>query len=278
MWQLRKRRSRASFVYEAIVACATGYSHVQAGKGSEDAHSSYVDGSFAVGVVADGAGSAARGAEGARRLVTAVLERLKDSPTRLALFQQSAAPMALQSTLEEVIEGVRLAIIEDTASEPDGGTDSDRLAMYHSTLVGFVVEGQQGYLFHLGDGLAVALPEDILNFDGEWYRAKHASLPEEGEYAGQAFFFSMSNWRQHLRVTPFDDSCFILAMTDGVSPFVLNSSDELDAMFLGPILRFTIQSENEVSTNQLTELLSNEASQVVDDDKTLLIVQRRAVN
>ena len=87
-----------------------------------------------------------------------------------------------------------------------------------TTLVGAVAEGERGFFFHIGDGVAVAEARDA-------GQPPVVSLPENGEYANETYFATGEHWREHLRVTSLPQPPRLLAlMSDGAASFVMASA------------------------------------------------------
>src|SRR5947199_9508353 len=96
-------------MWRSVHAQATGMSHLRAGLPCQDrlACGELPDGTF-LGVIADGAGSAAMGEVGAELAVNVVFERmclgLQDDQLALTSLLQQAAELARQAVLAEAVQ------------------------------------------------------------------------------------------------------------------------------------------------------------------------------
>lgn len=269
-----------SGTYRIVAASLPGASHIRSGRGSDDALAFYQDGEFLVAVVADGAGSAPKSAIGAKWISAAVTHRMRRLVRGSPLFPAEAPPEedAARSLVEEIVREARMEIIERARSEGGSGelTDNQILKSYHSTVSGVVMQGSRGFLFQIGDGLSAACGGDCWPFDEEWYETPHRLLPENGEYANQTWFYTMADWAEHLRICPFEGAEAILLMTDGVTPFLLGRDGRFDWWFLGPLLRHIRDTSAQPSAEALSTILSRAEAELIDDDKTMLVILRPA--
>jgi hypothetical protein len=164
--------------------------------------------------------------------------------------------------------------VERVRSELSQLSEATTLSDFHATLVGVIAGPKGGYFFHIGDGAACAthiadLSRSIL------------SLPENGEYANETYFFTQPHWDQHLRLTPIDEDCdLIFLMSDGVTPFALAPrSTGPYAPFFEPLSRYLATRSREEGEEALSATLQKDAlRRVTGDDKTLLWALRCAAN
>lgn len=170
-------------------------------------------------------------------------------------------PGTFHSVISDIIAGARteLAVEAETAGL--------LLSCYAATLVGAVATGAGGYLFHIGDGQGAVRPQ----IDTE---AEILSMPENGEYANETYFFSGEEWREHLRITPIGLSIHILAlMTDGAAPFVMTKGNSaLYRPFIDPVEKFLATASEADGCAALASTLEDPRTyRITGDDKTLLL-------
>jgi hypothetical protein len=267
-----------SGIYRIVAASIEGGSHMKSQRGCDDALAFYQKDDVLVGVVADGAGSAKNSAAGAKRIAAAVTHCLRRFPCQNPFAAKGAAIEASDARLfvEEIVRTARTAIVDSARAGCTSAEQSDDhiLRSYHATVSGVVMTGSDGFLFQIGDGLSAVCGSDCWSFDGEWYHPPQCLLPENGEYANQAWFYTMSDWAEHLRICLFKDAEAVLLMTDGVTPFVVDGAGRLDWWFIGPLLRHVRDTSPQAAAEALTTVLSTGKSELIDDDKTMLIVLR----
>ena len=135
---------------------------------------------------------------------------------------------------------------------------------FAATIVGVVYNKGQGVFFHIGDGAALSLYED-LNFT--------ASRPENGCFSCETFFFTQDEWQENLRFTKFYKAKSILLMSDGLTSFAFKSDfREIEHKFVLPINDYLF---NEKSLSKAKKALINtlnmpKAQRLNSDDKTLV--------
>lgn len=240
--------------WKVFAASAQGKSHIDSGLPCQDAHAFEVSDAWIVAVVCDGAGSAAHSQRGADFSSKAIVKRLFDLV--------SAADLDLaRSQLPEIVASVRselsaVAVTENLSAE-----------LFACTLVGLVAGPEQGFLFHIGDGVGIA------EFAGE-PTVRCISTPENGEYANETYFLTDEHWREHLRISEFkgQPACIGL-MSDGAMPFVMNRSlDDFSRPFIDPVTRYLLANDEAIGSEALGNTLSSESTwAITGDDKTLLL-------
>ena len=246
-----------------------GPRHAASGESCQDRHRVHVTTSGAlIAAVSDGAGSAARGGEGAALLCEAVVDRLD---WFLLLHARGDVTRAM---LAGVCRTVRDAVAQARKRAEERAQDyGTSIAAFHATLVGAVmVPGKGGLFFHIGDGAALALADD----GDRWV----LSAPRNGEYADTTYFFTQPDWRRHLRfarIGPDYDTIFV--MSDGVTDLALQNGAEPRPFlpFFEPIGRFLAKSSREEGEQALSATLDSQAVRArTDDDKTLVWAQAAA--
>ena len=248
--------------WKVVGASARGEAHIKSALPCQDHHYFDTWSETLVVIVCDGAGSASHSDQGARMgseyVTKALIEAVRSH--RVDLYRDAAA---LRELLEIKIRELREQLLT-------GNADSSQLDLsaFHATLVGLIFHPEGGFFFHIGDGAALAL-------NAEHTKTVAFSAPENGEYADQTYFYTMDNWKEHLRITPVSNLAHtFLLMSDGTMPFCLNRiHDHVEPKFFQPVDKYLTQDD--VSTDMgsqalLKTLSSDRANSISKDDKTLV--------
>jgi hypothetical protein len=166
--------------------------------------------------------------------------------------------------LHDIVAGA----VEELRERLQDPSDPEVLRAHHSTLVGVLSGPNGGCFFQIGDGAAAA---DIGGSIQPW--AEHiVSRPENGEYTNETYFFTLPDWREHLRLVPFPAVNQLALMSDGVSSFaMLTDCSAPDLRFLGPVSLYLENAEAEAGARALAATLDDtRAHEVSSDDKTLV--------
>jgi hypothetical protein len=214
----------AALAWKIVGVSVPGFSHQAEGIPCQDfsAFTSLENG-WLIGLVSDGAGSAHRSVEGARMLCEGLLRDL--TPVVGHLANDTGTILNHESVRLWILDAV-----ESVRSEISRIANGDSLSAFHATLVGTIAGPTGGIFFHLGDGAALATKS------GDFSKTVF-SHPENGEYANETYFFTQSDWKNHLRLTSFDCQFDLVAlMSDGVAPFACVPSmiDSLEVEVLYP--------------------------------------------
>jgi hypothetical protein len=256
--------------WRIAAAAIAGPRHAQAGQASQDRFDVCVTRSgVLLAMVADGAGSAARGGEGAAMLCARVAERLQvffDWG-----FDRGCSRAMLLGACRSVRDGIVDARNRLVGADEGGAGDGD-LADFHSTLVGVALMPTGGGIaFQIGDGATLAL-----DAGDRWVM----SAPENGEYADTTFFFTQPDWRRHLRfrfIPPTFETVFV--MTDGTTDLALTGAGARRTPFMPffePIGRFLAGATRPEGETALAATLDSDAARArSSDDKTLIWASRR---
>lgn len=234
-------------------ASAIGKGHIDGGLPCQDAFGNASGSERLVAVVCDGAGSASNSDIGAKACADVVCSFLATGAGDLAT---ACEPFVI----EQAVETAR-AQIDRRALEL--ALPARELAC---TLVGAVLFGQGGCLFHIGDGMAVVELADGTSV---------LSLPENGEYANETYFVTNDDWRTHLRITPFSGQIRCLALlSDGAMPFVINREKTgMFGPFIDPVRTHLSAVGESDGSDALQALLADERTwSITSDDKTLLLI------
>lgn len=239
--------------WRVFAASSIGKGHIDSGLPCQDASGSVFDNDSLVAVVCDGAGSASKSDIGARECADSICKFL----TGVGGSLQSCIDQGL---IEQAVEAARAQI---QMRADDLALPSRELAC---TLVGAVVFCDGGYLFHVGDGMAVVeLVDD----------STVLSLPENGEYANETYFVTGDDWRAHLRVISFSGAIrSISLMSDGAMPFAVNRAKTgMFGPFINPVRSYLATVNETEGSEALLATLSDERTwSITSDDKTLLLI------
>ena len=255
--------------WKVIAAKVTGPDHEEAGLPCQDAYGHLLKGTRLIAAVADGAGSARFSETGAQTLVDCVISELAQFDTPIESADWDGCDLWTE-ILEAAVERARTALTDIIA-----GMDCEpaaKLSDYHATMVGFIAEPEGGFFFHIGDGTAAAVPDVA-----DWQSCT-LSMPENGEFANETYFFTQDDWRDHLRITPFGPSAAIVAVSDGAMPFtVAQGFQGLEARFLAPVTAFLDKATPEAGGAALAGTLDRaDARRISGDDKTFLWARLQA--
>lgn len=245
--------------WKVFLASAAGRYHLAANAPCQDAgHYAVVDGVL-IGVVCDGAGSAAEAQAGSQFFARTVAERLAASIKAREFAQAGEADY--REYLAPTIGAARAELGEIAAAR--------RLTLrdFASTLVGCIVSRSGGCFFHVGDGFAIHQ-----NDAGD----SILSQPENGEYADETYFVTNEDWHEHLRITSVPEilpGAVIGLMTDGTAPFAVNREKTgFFRPFLNPVVNYLRNAAEQDGSQALLGLLSSEKTlEITSDDKTLLL-------
>ena len=246
--------------WRVFAAASVGKSHLDAGTPCQDAFASQVVDGVLLAAVCDGAGSQPLSHVGAEAIARDVVAGLG---ARLAAGVALASLSAEQ--FQDEVAGC-VAAARDALSLQAGAAGAT-LSSYAATLVGAVAEGERGFFFHIGDGVAVAEARDA-------GQPPVVSLPENGEYANETYFVSGEFWREHLRLTPFAMLTTTIAlMSDGAMPFVMAKGHAgFHLPFIEPVTRFLLANDEATGSAALAGTLGDERTyRITSDDKALLL-------
>jgi len=240
--------------YKIVSVSLTGPYHKQKGLRCQDFAKTKIQNRRIVAVAADGAGSAKYGAIGAKCVCDIICRTLISK--------------SMKNMRQSVIDAINAARDNLICHRLNKTKSEASLIDFASTIVGAVYDGKDGLFFHIGDGAGIALG---LEKDKKIV----LSEPENGIFSSETFFFTMEDWKDSLRFTPFDKAKSFILMTDGVTCFALKHDKAyLEDGFIAPIDAFL---KAEKSTKRAQKALKNtletpKACRLSGDDKTFVWV------
>jgi hypothetical protein len=244
--------------WHVVAASVIGKAHLQQNKTDEDAFclASRLDGSLIL-AVADGAGSASCGAEGAELATTFTLEFL--SKIELPTTEESWQMLMLET-----------AQYVHNALETYAITQQKEAREFACTLLLAVLTPSHIAALQIGDGAIVGMNNEMLT---RLTKAAH------GEYASETVFITSQNYLEHCSCTviPSETLDGLALLTDGLESVAMNlQTSEPFAPFFNPLFRFAGNEKDTGEKSQvLAEFLASERiNQRTHDDKTLVLVVR----
>jgi serine/threonine protein phosphatase PrpC len=254
--------------WKAILGNAIGTSHLSAKKPYQD----WGDLNFIsledaiVGVVADGAGSAARSEEGAQCAVASMLDYLCDHKRwKMLIDEQSTRhffEQAVKYTLQKIsdLADSKKYLVEDL----------------NCTLLAFIATPDMIVSMQIGDGL-------IIIHHGTSQKYQLIFQPDEGENYGETTFLTSKNAYSSLQTNyqEISQPLFVFLSTDGIqriaAKYEVSESGEIEWR---PFIPFIESLEEHIKSavnlydaeNKLVDFLESEkVNNKTDDDKTVLM-------
>ncbi|MEO6521958.1 MAG: PP2C family serine/threonine-protein phosphatase [Mucilaginibacter sp.] len=251
-------------IWKVIGQSVIGTSHIQSGKGCEDAVLYQLvdladEEQALICLISDGAGSAQFAAEASQLTV-----------------QKGVSILADWIAIEKIIDEAAMTELAELLYDQLKVTAEERdvpLNEFSCTLLGFVILPDQACFLQIGDG-AIVRDDGNGNFMHLWW-------PHNGEYQNTtAFLIDDPNLSQLKMKVVYETVTEVAIFSDGLQMLALNNETESvhQPFFadLFKVLRMTNSPEHiDILNNRLSAYLSGEAiNNRTDDDKTLLIATR----
>ena len=312
-----------------------GKSHIDSNLPNQDYVDAYHIEDTVVLIAADGAGSSRLSAEGARRVVSKVLNNLKDikdkkfiqdphkyevilkkiiidsidelrknltegkkeefdiikkkeinlaelftNPyTKIVNFFSKSKPS--QKTIEVPIQTVEIVEEDQSIKEQNENIDNSsdkivetKLSDYASTFLLVINSPLSTFMAHIGDGYIVGYNRKSDNLDT---KDQFISLPRNGEYENQTYFFTDDNWEKNIRIDSrkqFYNFCLVL--TDGADGFWIGPNRKsLHEPLLDNFIKIRQKNKSENLSSILEKVFTYEKiSSVSSDDATIGMILR----
>ncbi len=242
---MNKRVEKAKIV----AASVAGLLHANNNMVCQDCYQ-YTFGKNLVAVVSDGAGSAKYGKIGAKNVCEVLCDLLKNAD--------------FSKIENEIIKAIRVVRDKLLLHKFNKTKNEKGLNCFAATIVGVVYNKGNGVFFHIGDGAALSLFDD-LNFV--------ASRPENGSFSCETFFFTQEEWKENLRFTKIQNAKNILLMSDGLTSFAFRPDfSEIEQKFVLPINDYLANEKSVVKAKKalINTLNTPRAQKLNSDDKTLV--------
>jgi hypothetical protein len=250
-----------------VAASVIGTSHEKTGGTCQDANDCQIYASPAgekilVGAVADGAGSAACGGEGAAKACPALLRLIKDHLDSGRTVQQVTS------------ETVRswIAKIQNLLDDEAKAVSRERRD-FACTILGLIVGESCAACLQVGDGVIVVA-------DSEEHSYGHVFWPDRGEYVNTTHFVTEDDAIEHLQFESINRRVMEAALlTDGLQTIALNYQQRTahEPFFKGlfaPLRTAEAGCSRELSDSLSAFLASPRVNEKTDDDKTLVLASR----
>lgn len=254
--------------WRAAAASAIGERHVADAKGCEDAHvvrTATIGGErWLIAVSADGAGSAAHAAAGARLAAGAFADAVGAS---LAALADGPLPPAL-------VRGWILAARARLAAEAEAA--GEPLRAFAATLLAAVVGEQRSVFVQIGDGAIVVAGDEA----GSW---SWMFEPHKGEYANETHFLTDEDGADRARIACLATAPPEVAIfSDGLERLLIQEAPQREVVaeffedMLPPVRALPAEGRDAALSDMLGEYLCSDAiNERTDDDKTLILATRR---
>jgi hypothetical protein len=250
-----------------VAASVIGTSHEKAGGTCQDANDCKVYARPAgekvlAAAVADGAGSADFGGEGAARSCRALLELMEQ--------HLNAGCTVEQVTKDTVVSW--LTTIQNLLDEEAKAVSRERRD-FACTILGLLVGESCAACLQVGDGVMVLA-------DSEEHAYGHVFWPDRGEYANTTHFVTEEDAVEHLQFDSIRRRIVEVALlTDGLQAIALNYQQRTahEPFFKGlfaPLRTMQEGNSPELSQSLAAFLTSPRVNEKTDDDKTLVLASR----
>jgi len=250
-----------------IAASVVGTSHKKVGGSCQDANDCQLyllpnGEKVFVATVADGAGSAPYGGEGASRACNAFVGLVNDHLSSGNTVEQISI-----ETAKFWISAIQSALGKEAESVSRERRD------FACTLLGLVAGNSCAACLQIGDGVIVVA-------DSEEYVYGHVFWPDRGEYANTTHFITQDDAVEHLQFESVRRQIVEAALlSDGLQSIALNYQQQTahEPFFKGlfaPLRSVDEGRSHELSQSLATFLSSPRVNEKTDDDKTLVLACR----
>lgn len=249
--------------FRILAASVQGTSHLRTATPCQDAYAfTEMPTGEVVVAVADGAGSATFGEEGAQLAVTTAVQSIGAA---LANYRPTS-----RRAWHVVVESAFLAAQQAINSVAAAQQREPR--HFAATLLLLILAEQETICGLIGDCAAVIRDEDGL--------LHSLCPPQRGEYANTTNFVVQPNLGALLDIQQRPQPIIAAALfSDGLAPLAMNlAKNEPYAPFFEPLFSFlAAATDATIAGDQLANFLSSERVNArTDDDKTLVLIQRLA--
>ncbi|MBT8523993.1 protein phosphatase 2C domain-containing protein [Polynucleobacter paneuropaeus] len=240
-------------------AKTVGKSHLTSGAPCQDSvdYKLTDSGKCFILALSDGAGSSSKSQVGSDLFTRRICSTLEEAFNRLGQITDSD----LDKIVIEIIQAVR-----DELHELGDIKD------FHATSLIAIGNAKSVRVYHIGDGAAlVAERQSKDNF------LLHRSEPENGEFANETFFFTLEEWQKKLRIFSVKNPAFCILCSDGVDPFIWDSSTGTRQGFIRPIIIKLLEGGNSSNANDVLKKVIEDprTDSVTTDDKSIAVAIRK---
>lgn len=254
--------------WKAIIGNATGTSHLSAKKPYQD----WGDLNFVyqedaiIGVVADGAGSAARSEEGAQCAVESMICYLQEHQGWKTLVDEQSTRHFFEQAVKYTLQRIKSL------------ADSKKYCIedLNCTLLAFIATPKKIISMQVGDGLVI-----VRHGTSENYQL--IFQPDEGENYGETTFLTSKNLYDSLQTNyqEIDQPIFVFLSTDGIqriaAKYEVFESGRIEWIPFTPFLKnleehIKFEVDLHEAEKKLVDFLESEkVNDKTDDDKTILM-------
>jgi Protein phosphatase 2C len=240
-------------------ASSRGTSHDKTGARIQDAFSCWSPAALApiVALISDGAGTAARGGEGASLVCRTLMTQARRHFSTSVELPSDEDIATWFDTTRDLLAAVALR-------------HSQALKDFASTSVSVFSTGSRTVIAHVGDGCAVLREAD----SGRWIAP---SWPQHGEYAATTYFVTDADVLQ-LRITRIESGVSAFAVfSDGIERLALDFSTQVPSQKFFDKISAPIGVSNckgrdaSLSRSLKAYLGSSAVNNRTDDDKSLVV-------
>ncbi len=269
-----------SCTWRVVGASVTGTSHLKHGHDCDDAHACrQLENGMVVLAAADGAGSAAHSAEGARLAVQVALRVVE---TAFAQQAESTSEEQLLDLLRGVLQTVRESLEELAAgnisssalllgNETESVRTPERTALplreFATTLLLALASTQWIIVGQIGDGVVIVQDtREMLHV---------LTTPDHGEYLNETTFITDRDYleRAQLRILTLEIQG-VAVLTDGLQLLAVDLNTHMPYKpFFAPLFKFAANTDS-IEEELRVFLASERVCARTDDDKTLVLAVR----